>query len=547
MKLSELIEGLGLQLIRGDAQCAVTDLTDDSRLVKRGALFIARSGTKSDGSKFIADALSKGAAAVLIEGDAPPAIALSEKVTLLSAAKIDHAFVSRLAERFFGEPGKKLQLIAVTGTNGKTTITFIVQHLLQNAGVKTGVIGTVLIDNGATRTAAELTTPGGIEFSRHLAAMVENGCRAAIAEVSSHALHQGRVGSLDFAVAIFTNLTGDHLDYHGTMEEYAAAKAMLFENLKPSAWAVVNRDDAWAGRMLRNCRARVVECRVIKSDTEGRAVSPLASDTQGASSAIASTATILHLGASHSRVQFDGPWGGVEVDLPLVGRHNVINALEAMAAANCVASIAKGLHDTLEKCPAPPGRLEPVRPSAGDASTLPTVLVDYAHTHDALENVLSALRPVTPGKLIAVFGCGGDRDRTKRPKMAAVCCRLADHVIVTSDNPRTEDPAFIIGQVLTGVPAALRPAGVRTFEVEGVDPAEIVAMSRRAPESKNGGLEVEVEPDRAAAIARAIRSASPRDTVLIAGKGHEDYQIIGTTKRHFDDREEAARALRARS
>lgn len=263
------------------------------------------------------------------------------------------------------------------------------------------------------------------------------------------------------------------------------------------------------------------------------------------------TAQILVLGADSSTVRFDGPWGGIEADLPLVGRHNVINALEAMAAANCVAPIAGGLHDALEKCPAPPGRLEPVR-IAEDSSPplskpetpnakLPSVLVDYAHTHDALENVLSALRPVTRGKLIAVFGCGGDRDRTKRPKMAAVCCRIADRVIVTSDNPRTEDPMAIIDEILKGVPGE---SAICDLRLAGTGTARL-AESAASGKSKMEDCAVLVEPDRAAAIAWAIQSAGPDDTVLIAGKGHEDYQIIGTTKRHFDDREEAAKALRA--
>jgi UDP-N-acetylmuramoyl-L-alanyl-D-glutamate--2,6-diaminopimelate ligase len=258
------------------------------------------------------------------------------------------------------------------------------------------------------------------------------------------------------------------------------------------------------------------------------------------------TAQILNLGAASSRVRFDGPWGSVEVDLPLVGRHNVVNALEALAAANCVASIGRGLHEALETCPAPPGRLERVgvTDAKPQAAGVPTVFVDYAHTHDALENVLAALRPVTRGNLIVVFGCGGDRDRTKRPKMAAACCRLADRVIVTRDNPRTEEPGAIIDEVLKGVPAGLPIVDCRwPNEKSGGNGGAAVASPIGNRPSAIGNFRVLVEPDRAAAIARAIASAGADDTVLIAGKGHEDYQIIGTTKRHFDDREEAGKAL----
>lgn len=495
--LRTLLDGLDVTLTGGGA-VDLTDITDDSRTVKPGCLFIARAGTKADGRRYIQDALSRGAAAVISEDDKPADLPADRGWAV--AKKLDHALVAELAERFFDRPSRKLKLIGVTGTNGKTTITFVIQHLLRHTGVKAGIIGTVLIDDGATRTPAELTTPGAVDFTRHLAAMVANGCHAAIAEVSSHALHQGRTAALRFDVALFTNLTGDHLDYHGTMENYAAAKAILFESLAPDAWAVVNSDDEWANRMTRDTTARVVRC-TMKGEADQRT---------------ACAAEILALGSDHSHVRFTGPWGSVEVRLPLVGRHNVMNVLESIAAANCLSALSRVLRGALETCPAPPGRLEPVTVDS-DSSTstsggMPAVLVDYAHTHDALENVLSALRPVTKGRVIVVFGCGGDRDRTKRPKMAAVACRLADKVVVTSDNPRTEDPAFIIGQVLEGVP----------------------------PEAQS---KLTVEPDRAKAIELAIRMGGAQDVVLIAGKGHEDYQIIGTTKRHFDDREEARRVL----
>ncbi|MCX5662666.1 MAG: UDP-N-acetylmuramoyl-L-alanyl-D-glutamate--2,6-diaminopimelate ligase [Planctomycetota bacterium] len=537
MLLNELVLGLNLKRSGADA-IDLPDLADDSRAVKPGSLFIARPGSKGDGRTFIADALSRGAAAVLAELPAPAD--LPKSVAWVQAPKVDHALVGEIAERFFGRPAQKLKLIGVTGTNGKTTIAFVVAHLLARAGVKCGIIGTVVIDDGATRTPAELTTPGAIDFSRHLAAMVRNGCAAAVAEVSSHALHQGRASAFRFAVGVFTNLTGDHLDYHGTMENYAAAKAILFEGLGPEAYAVVNAGDAWTPRLLRDCKARVIPCEVASVDE-------VAKESAASGGAQRCVATILAMKPDHTRVRFDGPWGSLEVNLPLVGRHNAMNVLQAVAAANCVTSMARSLSGSLEACPAPPGRLEPVRlgPERLKPGTrLPVVLVDYAHTHDALENVLTALRPLTTGKIITLFGCGGDRDRTKRPKMAAVACKLSDRVVVTSDNPRTEDPMFIIGQILEGVPTGLEVADVRPTgaQANGHDGNVTTAHARASQDPA-----VRVEPDRARAIVLAVSLAGPDDVVLLAGKGHEDYQIIGTTKRHFDDREEAARALERRA
>ena len=515
MQLSDLIAGLGLTLIRGEATVELTHLTDDSRLVVPGSLFIARAGTGSapvDNRSFIEDAIARGAVAVLTE----PTVAdraEAAPVAWLTAAKVDQPLCGQLAETFYGHPSRQLKVIGITGTNGKTTTAFLIQHLLSQAGCKCGLIGTVVNDDGASRLPAELTTPGAIEFSRLLAAMVRNGCEAVVAEISSHALHQGRAAALKVDVAVFTNLTGDHLDYHKTMEEYAAAKSILFRSLSPQGFAVINADDAYGDRMLRGCQANVMRCSV-KPDADEEEVR--------------CRAEILGLAADHSRVVFNGPWGSVDVRLPLVGKHNVYNALEAVAAANCVTAMSRVLRQALEKCPAPAGRLEPVCLPQSEIRNpkseipLPAVLVDYAHTHDALENVLSALRPLTTGKLIVLFGCGGDRDKTKRPKMAKVACDWADRIIITSDNPRTENPQQIIEDILQGVT---------------VDSGSGRSSGRSKPQ-------VIVEPDRAKAIALAIKQAESEDVVLLAGKGHEDYQIIGKTKHHFDDREHAAAALR---
>ena len=544
MRLDELITDLPVTLIEGDPGLEIAEITDDSRTATPGCLFIARGGADDDGSRYIADAVARGAVAVLWTGDRGQGTGDSQSAirdpqsaipATLTADVVDQALAGRLAERFFGNPSGKLKVIAITGTNGKTTTAFLVQHLLQQAGIKCGLIGTVVNDDGRVRTVAELTTPGAIGFARLLAMMVRNGCEAVVAETSSHALHQGRIAALKVNVAVFTNLTGDHLDYHKTMERYADAKAMLFEQLEPGSWAVVNNDDAYSDRMLRDCKAHVVRC----------SAKPDADDQINRC-----RAKIITLAADHSRVQLDGPWGSIDVKLPFVGEHNVYNALEAAAAANCITPLARTLRQSLRECPAPPGRLELVRPdwtnagchgsrrsadetraddrsAAGSSArvsadldpwhpsqVIPTVFVDYAHTHDALLNVLKALRPVCRGRLITLFGCGGDRDGEKRPKMAAVACEGSDVVIITSDNPRTEDPRKIIDEILAGVPAGRRD-------------------------------EVIVEPDRAAAIIKAISGAQPEDIVLLAGKGHEDYQILGRQKRHFDDREHAAAALKA--
>jgi UDP-N-acetylmuramoyl-L-alanyl-D-glutamate--2,6-diaminopimelate ligase len=506
MLLSKLIEGLELEPA-GGADVEIGAVTDDSRRVQRGGLFVARSGSKTDGRRFVADALAHGAAAVVCD-QKPEAPGAAVWVT---GRRIDNALVGTLAERLYGCPSRKLKLVGITGTKGKTTIAFLIQHLLRRAGWPCGMIGTVYIDDGKARQPAELTTPGAADFSRYLAAMVGHGCRAAAAEVSSQALDQGRVAALEFQVAVFTNLTGDHLDYHLTMDRYAEAKAMLFRGLAPSAVAVVNDHDPYTPRMLAGCRAQVLRCGLAEAGAEG-------------ADATRCTATVLEMRATHTRARFHGPWGELELEYPLVGRHNAMNLLQALAGAYALCGKVEGFAVAAGDFPGVPGRLERVTlPGSAGGEAGPSVLVDYAHTHDALEKVLEALRPlvVAPGKLVVVFGCGGDRDRTKRPKMGAVACRLADRVVITSDNPRTEDPQAIIREVLAGLPPDLRVGG-------------------------GDGSRVLVEPDRASAIMHAVTSAGAHDVVLLAGKGHEDYQIIGASKRHFDDREHAAAALRQR-
>lgn len=505
MRVAELIAdcpGIGPLPEKGSVGgVEISSIAEDSRQVRPGALFIARPGTKTDGRAFLADAVARGAVAVL--SDPTLAIPGAKAQPLVIPAVDVPLAAAHLAERFHGNPSRALHLVGITGTNGKTTTAFLVQQLLGAAGTRCGLIGTVLVDDGATRTPAELTTPSAIDLSVTLARMVANGCAAAAMECSSHALHQRRTAGLRFAVGMFTNLTGDHLDYHGSMEAYADAKAILFDGLDDSATAVVNVDDPASARMVRTCRARVLRCSVRDSRAE----------FFGHVDEIDPTGVALRLSA---------PWGMSRLHLPLTGVHNAMNALEAAAAAHALGVAGDTIVAALSRAKAPPGRLEPVTAVDDPFS----ILVDYAHTDDALDNVLRALRAVVPpsGRLRVVFGCGGDRDRTKRPRMAAVAARLADEIVVTSDNPRTEDPEAIVDEIMTGFDGDAT-AGHRRPNVERV--SRIV--------------------DRADAIEHVVGSARPGDVILIAGKGHEDYQIVGTVKRPFDDRIVAREALGRRT
>lgn len=472
------------------ADVEITSVVEDSRRAVAGSLFLARPGTKTDGAKYLADARGRGAVAAVVSAAVPesplPQVVIAE---VARAASV-------LPHRFHGSPSRKLKLLGVTGTNGKTTTAYLMRHLVKSLGLgggKCGLIGTVEIDDGASTRESDMTTPGGCELAELLAAMVRNGCGAAAMEVSSHALHQGRAADLTFAGAGFTNLTGDHLDYHGTMENYAASKAMLFEMLPREAVAVVNADHEWTPRMVRDCRARVVGFG-FAGKGEYRAAG-------------------MEVTAGGSSFRWVTPKGTVPVRLRLVGRHNIENVLTAAGlVAEVFGAEVGAIAEALSTADGAPGRLQQV--VAGQPYA---VLVDYAHTDDALSNVLTALRPLVPsgGKLRVVFGCGGDRDKTKRPRMARVAEQLADVLYITSDNPRTEDPEAILRDI---------EAGLSTPRVR----------------------QTTTRVDRREAIAAAIADARAGDVVLIAGKGHENYQILGTTKHHFDDVEEARRCILAR-
>lgn len=472
--------------VAGVPNVEIKGIVEDSRLAQPGYLFIARSGTKTDGAQFVRDAQANGAVACItatkVDGVSLPQVIVKDPA----------AVTSKLAHALYDNPTRALKVLGITGTNGKTTTTYIIRHLLNQHKQRCGMIGTVEIDDGKTRREATMTTPGAPELAQLFAAMRDKGCRAAAMETSSHALSQGRGAAIRYAGAGFTNLTGDHLDYHKTMDNYAAAKATLFANLDADSVAVVNGDDKWSDRMIQDCPARIFRFGF------GKNADYRAKDVE--------------ITADGSKFTLVAPHGKAEVTMDLIGRHNIENVLLAAALVGevfglTVQQIAAGL----KTAAGAPGRLQVVR--AGQPFA---VLVDYAHTDDALDNVLSALRPLTKGKLRVLFGCGGDRDRTKRPRMAKTAERLADVLYVTSDNPRTENAQSILDEILTG-------------------------LSADKPKPTT------VEIDRRTAIERIIADSSAGDVVLLAGKGHENYQIIGTEKRHFDDVEEAVKAITGRA
>ena len=493
MRLSELVSPLSEVTVRGSVEQDITDLTDDSRCVRPGALFVAVQGVQADGHRFLQQAVGAGAAAVVIEAGRVSADEARSIGVPVIEVNDSRQYLGALASRFHGEPSRRLRLIGVTGTNGKTTTTYLCQSALEAAGIRVGLIGTVVYLIGNERIAATHTTPGALELQVLLKRMVGAGMEAAVMEVSSHALALDRTEGCVFGTAIFTNLTQDHLDFHTDMEDYFHAKLRLFEGLGRSARAIVNLDDPYGDRVVAASSAPVWTYAI------DRAADLKAEDVQ----------------VSLEGVQFTvrTPVGIAALRSSLVGRYNVYNILAAVGVGiqqgiplPVIVTGVAGLKNV-------PGRFERV-----DAGQPFTVAVDYAHTEDALYRVLTTAQAVKTGRVILVFGCGGDRDRGKRPKMGRVAGLYSDVVVVTSDNPRTEDPAAIIREVEPGVKAGLLEAGRGRYVVH---------------------------VDRRAAIEEAVRQARPGDLVLIAGKGHENYQVIGKDKLPFDDRVEARAAIEA--
>ncbi len=509
MKLESLISELDVRRVGGDLeQVEISHITDNSRDVTPGSLFIARSGVSADGRAWIADAIAFRAAAILtdeqgLEIAQQEMTATDHQPVLICSDGNLRELTAQIAERFHGNPGDQLKLIGVTGSNGKTTVAWLIRQLCAHAGIRCGLISTVETIAGDERRQAVMTTPPAPMISGLLAKMVEAGDQACAMEVSSHALDQSRTGALNFDIAVFTNLTGDHLDYHGDMDSYASAKARLFESLGESALAVVNADDQAHERMVAGSPATICRC----------------STGAGDASVILSDSTI-----DGCRLVLSGAWGSIDAIVPLIGAHNAMNTLQAVVCAHHLGAARDAIEKALAMLTAPPGRLERVM-SPADLEA-PAVVVDYAHTDDALEQTCTALRALLPtgGKLRLVFGCGGDRDTTKRPRMGAVAARLADVCYVTSDNPRTEPPRAIIDEIMAGIPSKPRK-----------DPSRCVPIVHRRE-----------------AIEMAIIDASPSDIVCIAGKGHERTQIIpdgrgGTIKLPFHDVSVASESMAARA
>ncbi|HXU63703.1 MAG TPA: UDP-N-acetylmuramoyl-L-alanyl-D-glutamate--2,6-diaminopimelate ligase [Polyangia bacterium] len=504
--LGDLLRGVeGVRPARdrdaGFAAAAVNEVRDDSRRVEVGDLFVAVPGAAADGRRFVADAVARGATALVTEGEA-----LADFPGVAVLVPNARRALGVIAANRFGA-AQAMTMLAVTGTNGKTTTTYLLEAMLQAAGRTAGVFGTIAYRApGLPGKAAPLTTPGALMLHELLGQMRAVGTTDVVLEATSHALEQGRLDGCRFRVAGLTNLTQDHLDYHGTMTEYEAAKAILFERLlDPARGVAVTFADDEAGQRMRARARGAATLSVARRPGAG---------AQGADLVVERA----ELSPTGTRATFATPSGKLEIASPLVGGYNLDNLALSVGMALAAGLDAGAIVEGAARLPGVPGRLERVANARGVLC-----LVDYAHTPDALERAIAAARPLAgAGRVIVVFGCGGDRDRGKRPLMGEIAARDADLAVVTSDNPRTEDPATIVAQIVEG----LRRTG---------------APELAAPGPGARGYHVEV--DRRTAIRRAAAAAAAGDVLLIAGKGHEDYQIVGTTRLHFDDREEAAAAL----
>jgi UDP-N-acetylmuramoyl-L-alanyl-D-glutamate--2,6-diaminopimelate ligase len=492
MRLSQLLDGVrvmklhqatyGKHPVTQDIE--IRSLCYDSRRVERGDCFVALKGSGSDGHHFIEDAVHRGALACVLEVDSAfnDSLALHQGVTKIVVADSRRA-LAQMAGNFFGHPSRDLTMVGVTGTNGKTTTAYLIRSILEASGAVAGLIGTIEYRFGVRTSTATHTTPESLELQELLATMRSAGCTAVSMEVSSHALHQSRVHGIDFSAAVFTNLTQDHLDYHGSMDEYFRAKKILFTQLKETAPAVVNVDDPWGQELARSHRGSLV--------TYGSAPE---SAVRIAESTVTLDGTVLTLVVGGSPVQLRSP---------LVGRFNIYNVAAAYAAGHALGIAHPSIAEGVARVGAVRGRFERLTSTKGWSA-----IIDYAHTPDALTNCLRTIRDLLPkkgaGRVITVFGAGGDRDRTKRPHMGAAAASFSDVVILTSDNPRSEEPLSIIQEIAAGIPA---------------------------------GFRYSIEPDRRKAITQALTQAQPGDVVLIAGKGHEEYQVVKNTRTHFSDRE----------
>jgi len=470
--------------ISGDEPYAIHSLQQDSRLVNEDDAFIAVKGLSVDGHQFIDDAIFRGASVIICE---LPFYTDDKGVTVIEVEET-RPLLGRLAQAFQGNPADQLTTIAVTGTNGKTTVATLVWQTLQIMGEKTGLLGTIAKYYGKEKAESRLTTADPIELAADMKNMVDAGCKTVAMEVSSHALEQERTSGIKWDVATFTNLSHDHLDYHQNMKTYAAAKKKLFDSLEESSWAVVNFDDPYGPEMVNECDAKILDfsfnnntsitCKLLESNENGILLSV----------------------------------DDIEIETPLVGTFNAYNVTEAFLCCTALGYDARKVASALKECAGAAGRLEKIIP-VDETNLKPTVFVDYAHTPNALENVASTLKEIKTAtqNLIIIFGCGGDRDKKKRPEMAKVAEKYADRIVVTSDNPRSEDPELIIKDIETG------------FSREGIWTS--IASRKKAIET-------------------TISESTGNSIILIAGKGHETYQEIKGERVHFDDREIAANALK---
>jgi len=477
MRLSELLRGIYTKPLPASYQdFEVCAISCDSREEQRDGLFVALAGTTFNGEDFIRDAVVKGAKIIVIKNGSPIRT-FGDDINILEVDDPKY-FLHGIGQRFYGNPSGKIKSVGVTGTNGKTTITYLIESIIHAASRRCGVIGTVNHRIGEKIIPAKNTTPGFLDNQRYLAQLAGLGIDYCVMEASSHALDQGRLDGIDFSAGIFTNLTQDHLDYHKTMEDYFKAKSLLFMSLSSESVAIINADDVYGQRLLALSRCKILTYAIDRpADVSAQNIT-------------------YHLSGSRFEIVFS--LGRIKVQTRFIGKHNVYNILAAFAWGLFQGFGPEVIRRGIEHLAHVPGRLDPVENNRNFF-----IFVDYAHTEDGLVNVLRSLRAVSPEKIILVFGCGGDRDRTKRPKMARAACTLADFSIVTSDNPRSEDPQAIINEIVPGFTKS----------------------------------NYETCIDRREAIGRALKLAQKNQIVLIAGKGHEDYQIFKDRTIAFNERE----------
>ncbi len=483
MKLQKLISKLGSFTISGRKDIGINGIATDSNNIKRGFVFICIKGTKADGHNFVNDAISRGAAALIVEKD----VEVLEDITIIKVPDTKE-ILPVIADTFYNYPSNRMNVIGVTGTNGKTTTAYFIGQILRKAGHKIGIIGTISYQIGERIIPAVNTTPDSLQLRILLSQMLEAGIETVIMEVSSHAIDQKRIAGIEFDTCIFTNLTPEHLDYHETFEKYQDTKLKLFEQMGKNSKkntakkAIINIDSPISRRFLDVCHVDII--------TYGLNTNAFVYATD-IRSTLSGSCFKLHIPTDKS----------IEVKINLAGRYNIYNALAGISAVLAFGLSLSEIKSGLKSLKSVPGRFEKVNANADFH-----IIVDYAHTPDGMKQVLSTARALTDNKIITVFGCGGDRDRLKRPQMGSIASELSDYTIITSDNPRTEDPMKIIGEIVKGI-------------------------------KNTDGNAIRIMPDRKSAIQRAMELAKENDLVMILGKGHETYQVLKDTVVPFDDRQ----------